>query len=129
MFCLVIKKPISSLVVFLASTIPVTCADPHRAAAIIDAMAYHAYADVLPVYYGVNVEQKQMRNEDSIEMLGIIGDTRAINIGSIYGWTTDLDTAIYQKLSKGDSAIASVITAHTPKVEKLFEDTLALFTE
>ncbi len=113
----------------VASTIPVTCGDPHRAAAIVDAMAYHAYADVLPVYYGVNVEQKQMRNEDSIEMLGIIGDTRAINIGSIYGWTSDLDTAIYQKLSKGDSAIASVITAHTPKVEKLFEDTLALFTE
>jgi hypothetical protein len=107
----------------------VTCGNPNRAAAIIDAMAYHAYADILPVYYGVNVEQKQMRNEDSIEMLAIIGDSRAINIGNIYGWTTDLDTAIYQKLSKGDSGIASIVASYTPKVEKLFEDTLALFTE
>ena len=113
----------------VASTIPVTCGDPNRAAAIIDAMAYHAYADILPVYYGVNVEQKQMRNEDSIEMLGIIGDTRAINIGSIYGWTTDLDTAIYKQLSAGNASVASIIASHTPKVEKLFEDTLALFTE
>jgi ABC-type glycerol-3-phosphate transport system substrate-binding protein len=113
----------------VASTIPVTCGDPHRAAAIIDAMAYHAYADILPVYYGVNVQQKQMRNEDSIEMLAIIGDTRAINIGNIYGWTTDLDTAIYKQLSAGNASIASIVASYTPKVEKLFEDTLALFTE
>lgn len=113
----------------VSSTIPVTCANPERAAAIIDAMAYHAYADILPVYYGVNVEQKQMRNEDSIEMLGIIGDSRVIDIGTIYGWTIDLHNAIYQKLSKGDSAVASVITSHTPKVEKLIAETLALFTE
>ena len=113
----------------VSSTIPVTCQNPERAAAIIDAMAYHAYADILPVYYGVNVEQKQMRNEDSIEMLGIIGESRVVDIGSIYGWTIDLHNAIYQKLSKGDNAIASVVTAHTPKVEKLIADTLALFTE
>ena len=113
----------------VSSTIPVTCADPERAAAIIDAMAYHAYADILPVYYGVNVEQKQMRNEDSIEMLSIIGDSRVIDIGTIYGWTIDLHNAVYQKLNKGDSAIASVITAHTSKVEKLIEDTLAVFGE
>ncbi len=113
----------------VSSTIPVTCADPERAAAIVDAMAYHAYADILPVYYGVNVEQKQMRNEDSIEMLGIIGDSRVIDIGSIYGWTIDLHNAIYQKISKGDNALASVITAQTPKVEKLINDTLELFTK
>ena len=113
----------------VASTIPVTCADPIRAAAIVDAMAYHAYADVLPVYYGVNVEQKQMRNEDSIEMLGIIGASRVIDIGNIYGWTTDMHTAIYQKLTSGDGALASTITSHVPKVEKKIESTLALFTE
>ncbi len=113
----------------VASTIPVTCANPARAATIVDAMAYHAYADILPVYYGVNVEQKQMRNEDSIEMLGIIGDSRVIDIGNIYGWTTDLHTAIYQKLNRGDGAIASTVTSYVPKVEKLIADTLALFEE
>ncbi len=113
----------------VASTIPVTCANPTRAATIVDAMAYHAYADILPVYYGVNVEQKQMRNEDSIEMLAIIGDSRVIDIGNIYGWTTDLHNAIYQKLHKGDDAIASVVASYVPKVDALIEDTLALFTE
>ena len=113
----------------VSSTIPVTCGNPERAAAIVDAMAYHAYADILPVYYGVNVEQKQMRNEDSIEMLSIIGESRIIEVGTIYGWTIDLHNAIYQKISKGDGALASVVTSYTPKVEKLMQDTLALFTE
>lgn len=113
----------------VASTIPVTCANPTRAAAIVDAMAYHAYADILPVYYGVNVEQKQMRNEASIEMLGIIGDTRVIDIGNIYDWTTSLNDAIYRKLQKGDDSVASTVATHIPRVEKLITATLELFVE
>lgn len=113
----------------VASTIPVTNTNPSRAAAIIDAMAYHAHTDVLPVYYGVNVEQKQMRNEDSIEMLEIMGANRVIDVGRLYNWSKDLDTAVYQKLSKGDASIASVIAAKKDAVQKMIDETLEIFEE
>ena len=40
-------------------------------AAMIDALTYRSYETVLPVYYENRVAQKGLRNEDSIEMLGI----------------------------------------------------------
>ena len=38
---------------------------------MIDALTYRSYETVLPVCYENRVAQKGLRNEDSIEMLGI----------------------------------------------------------
>ena len=103
-----------------------TCGNPNRAAAIIDAMAYHAYADILPVYYGVNVEQKQMRNEDSIEMLDIIRGSITYSADLSYGWSRSIAEALRDTITKGDGAVASVIasnlTAAQANIDKMMTD-------
>ena len=111
----------------VASTIPKSNTKPGEAAGVIDAMAYLAYSELRPVYEGIVVEQKQMRNADSIEMLQIMGANRVLDVGAIYSWTSNLHKAIFNKIKAGDSAVASDVAAQKPAIEALFKDTIAAF--
>ena len=100
-----------------ALMIPVTNNRVERAAVIIDAMAYLSTKDVMPVFFDVNVSQKQLRNEESIEMLQIIRDTLVLEMGLAYGWTTQMSEAIVNVLDTGKSdTIASIIEKQTDRV-------------
>ncbi|MBQ2706902.1 MAG: extracellular solute-binding protein [Clostridia bacterium] len=111
----------------VATTIPMTNSEPETAAAIMDAMSYLAHTEILPIYYGVNVEQKQMRNKDSIEMLQIMGANRTLDVGLIYSWTSDMNTAVYKQLATGDGAVASIIASHKESIQGKFDTTLKAF--
>jgi ABC-type glycerol-3-phosphate transport system substrate-binding protein len=113
----------------LLMAIPVTNQDLKRTGIIMDALAYKSYTDVLPVYYDVNVSQKGLRNEDSIEMLGIIRDSRFFDIGMAYGWTSDLYSAIESALNAGTTDLASIIASNKDKVTESIKKTMELMNK
>ncbi|MBE6612965.1 MAG: extracellular solute-binding protein [Ruminococcaceae bacterium] len=110
----------------LLMTLPVTNANREEAAAIMDAMAYASFTDVLPVYYDFTVSRKGLRNEDSIEMLDIIRETRYFNPGEAYGWTKTLRGNVVNQLIEGNGAIASTVATALPAAEKLIEATMEI---
>ncbi len=65
--------------------IPSTQDDPARAGLILDALTYESKESVLPVFYDVTLSQKNLRDEESLEMLEIIWESREINVLSFYG--------------------------------------------
>ena len=67
---------------------------------ILDALSYESYRDVLPLYYGQTISQKGLRDEDWIEMLSIINETRVSESGLIFGVTSGLVNAL-KSLDKG----------------------------
>ena len=102
-------------------TIPVTNPDPTIAATIADVMSYESYQNILPIYFDITVSQKGLRNEDSIEMLNIIRDTRGFDIGEVFTWTSALSEKIKTKVFAGDEAVASDIAAAKPAIEASIE--------
>lgn len=98
-------------------TIPVTNPEPSIAATIADAMSYESYQNILPIYFDITVSQKGLRNDDSIEMLNIIRDTRGFDIGEVFTWTSELSNKIRDKVFKGDDSIASDIAAAKSNIE------------
>ena len=109
--------------------IPKTNPDAEQTAKLIDAFSYVSYRDVLPIYYEVNVSQKGLRNEDSIEMLDIIRKSRVCEIGNIFGWTSTMQTNIYNKLAAGSGDVMSVIDADKPAAQAAVEATMKLLEE
>ena len=66
--------------------------------------------------------RKSLRDEDSIEMLEIITDTRVADLGRCYGWTTNLNTALGKAvLAKGDMNAASLIASHETSIQSSIE--------
>ena len=107
-------------------SIPVTNNDPTRAGIILDALSYLSWRDVLPVYYDLNVSQKALRNEDSIEMLSIIRDSRYFDVSRVYAWCDSLYSSLESTLSAGNPSVASIVASNKTAIETNIQKTLEL---
>ena len=107
-------------------TIPKDCKNVERAGIILDALSYLSLIDVLPKYYDITVSQKGFRNDDSIEMLGIIRDGRVFDASLSYGWTTDFYGSLRNQLMSGKANAASLVAKNKEKVEAKIQATLDL---
>ena len=65
--------------------VPVSVSDADRASAVLEALAYYGWKDVLPAYYDVALSVKFARDDDSVKMLDIIRDNRSFDIGYYCG--------------------------------------------
>ena len=108
-------------------TIPTTSGSENaaRTATVYEAMTHESYASIIPVYYGNVVEQKGLRNEDSIAMLEILRKTREVDVATIFNWSGTLRSALNTKLFNGDASAASTIEENKNKLQsemdKFFE--------
>jgi len=111
------------------TSIPVTNPKAEETAVILDAMAYLAYSEILPTYWNVNMEHKQLRNEDSIEMLEIISRTRSFNMGAAFTWTSSMTGKLESTILSGSSDVASLIAGFKDSIEQSIKDSLDLMAE
>lgn len=106
-------------------TIPVTSENAARTATVYEAMTHESYVSVIPQYYGNVVEQKGLRNEESIEMLEILRRTREVDVATIFNWSKDIRSSLNSMLFNGESTAASIIDANKStlqaEMDKFFE--------
>lgn len=106
-------------------TIPVTSKNAERTATVYEAMTHESYVSVIPQYYGNVVEQKGLRNEDSIDMLEILRRTREVDVATIFNWSKNIRSSLNTMLFNGDSAVASTIESNKStlqaEMDKFFE--------
>ncbi len=109
---------------FLA--IPTTQDDVSRTGFILDALTYESWEDVLPIFYNVTLSQKDLRNDNSLDMLEVIWESRTINANGVFGIPTP--TSKLGELISGGTGIttASSIIA---TVETSAQTTLETFLE
>ena len=106
--------------------VPVIAQDPDRTSAILEALAYYGWKDVLPAYYDVALSVKFARDEDSVAMLDIIRANRSFDIGYYCGTIPMSISSIGWQLCKTadhnfSSYFASNITAAKGEVDKINE--------
>jgi ABC-type glycerol-3-phosphate transport system substrate-binding protein len=108
--------------------VPTTNSNAEFTGAVIDALAYVSYAYVTPILFDVSVSQKQLRNEESIEMLGLIRNSGSFEVGSAYGWTSDLYSQINATLGNGARFnAATFIDRSVDRVRSSIDRTVAFF--
>ena len=110
------------------TVVPTSSHDPEFAGAVMDAMAYMSYKDVTPIFFDMTVSHKQLRNDDSIEMLQIIRNNSAFDIGYAYGWTANFQEEIRSSIGTGGTlGIASHIERNIGTMQARIEQTIDLF--
>lgn len=109
--------------------IPVTTPDTRKTGIVMDAMAYVSQRDVTPVFFDVHMSQKELRTEESVEMLQIIRDTSIFDIGRIYSWASQINIDIYTDIVRGGGQLASIIERHIDSVNSAIETTIAQLEE
>lgn len=106
------------------ATIPTTNKTPEDAALVLDALSYESDASVLDVYFGVTVEQKGLRDEESIEMLNIIKDAYSFDISSAYLWCDKIESEFMYNLVKGSVNIVGTIESYKSQSQEKIKATI-----
>jgi len=97
-------------------TVPMTQKDTEMAGIILEAMAAESVNTLTPAYFDKALGQKYMRDEESIEMLDIILNSRYFDLAYAYEWAkfvVDLRTII----STNSGTFASLLASSLDKLE------------
>jgi len=70
-----------------ALSVPVTNKNLERTGIILEALAAESYYTVRPAYYEISINGKFLRDEESIEMLDIILETRVFDLAKAFNWS------------------------------------------
>ena len=76
-----------------------TTADPEVSGAVLEAMAYESRYTLLPAYYEVMLKTKISRDSDSEEMLNIIFNNMAYDLGGIYDFGGIVGELMYHTMT------------------------------
>ena len=98
--------------------IPVTNKRLSETGAIMDAMSYITYDKIMPYFYDGRISQKILRNDESIEMMNIIRETRHYDLGTIYGVYNNFSNKISDTINKKSTDFASMIAGIKPTIEE-----------
>ena len=102
-------------------SIPVTSPDPEKVAVITDALAYLSFKNVWGVFRNVTLEQKNLRNEESIEMLDIIINSIVPSLTTIYSVGSDLEVAVKDIMMTGSDAVSSTLASYESSIKTELE--------
>lgn len=102
--------PVNYSTVFM--TIPTVVGEPERSGLILDMLAYESQDEVQSTYFDVTLSQKGLRNEDSVEMLEIIRNSRMIEFTQLFGITNDYVATLNSQIIAGDANPASLAEKH-----------------
>jgi hypothetical protein len=104
--------------------IPVTNLDLTRTGTVLHALGYYAQQHVTPAFFGVTVTHKVIRDEDSIEMLDIILNSRTYDMATIYNWG-DLQSRFFRNgIPRRTNTFASDYERAETAVQAAMERTL-----
>ena len=106
------KSMMGSAIMF---SIPSTSRNAEKTGAAYDALSYYSYRDVMPVYYS-SLCYKGLRDDDSVDMLEIISESRAADLGRVYGWSYDFLNSIGRDILKGKTDTASSLEKAKNKI-------------
>jgi hypothetical protein len=97
---------------------PITALDLERTSIILEELAVETKNIVMPAYVEMTLQQKALRDEDSIVMLDIILDTRTIDLG-VTVWMNPVRTTIVDNcFAVGKSNFASAVAASQKVIDK-----------
>ena len=95
--------------------------DLTRVGTLLDALGYYSYYESIPAYIDVLIMGKVARNEDSEEMLQLVFNTSAYDLGTGI-WSAETKNKYVSNIfSKSADTIASQTEKITPAIEKQLE--------
>jgi hypothetical protein len=105
--------------------IPLNLPNPEWTGMIIEEMSYLSYRDILPVYYDVVLNVKMVRDEESVETLKILFDSKVFDPSYVLGgdmwlmWNDNIDQNRAEIVSTYERREGAFLNAMQRKIDAL----------
>lgn len=106
--------------------VPVSNSDLERTGYVFETMCYEYYYNVIPDYIDKVAFVKQVRDEDSAEMLNMMYTNKVVDIASGYWWD-ECYSQMYAIFRSGKDNFISTYTADETKINKALQKTIDAF--
>lgn len=106
-----------------APLVPTSSTDTELTGAMLEALNAEYSRVVRPKYFDVALKGKIARNEESIEMLDLVLDSRTIDVGDVL-FSGSIRATLTDVFMKGSTDYMSSIAANQQKNEKALQDAL-----
>ena len=91
---------------------------------VIDALGFESDKMVIQPYFERTVEQKGLKDEESIDMLNIIRNNRTYDMGAAYNWTRKFEVELADMLENGDTNVSAKAKSMSDAVQSEIDKTL-----
>ncbi|MBQ7337392.1 MAG: hypothetical protein IJW40_02950 [Clostridia bacterium] len=109
--------------------IPNTCLDLDYVGTILESMSAEGYRQVLPAYYETALKGRYTHDNESVQMLEIIRESRVIDFAYVYSNNTACCRALYELLTKQSKDYASYYAGKASSAETRIEELTDYFTD
>ncbi|MFA6947766.1 MAG: hypothetical protein WCQ72_02185 [Eubacteriales bacterium] len=110
--------------------IPVSSADPSRAAAVMEALAAQSYRTVTPAYYEIALKEKYSRDSETSDILDIITNGVSFDFGVVNLGSLDSIHHVFQwSIEDPTVEFASNYAKYIDKANKLLEKLVTAYKE
>ena len=106
-----------------------TQGNPERAGAITNALTAVSSTTLKPAYYEITLNNKMLRDEESIEMIDIQMQNRVYDLAMIYGWGQIHDQFRKAAFSPGGENPMTVFEKYAEKTNSAIEKMINSFSE
>lgn len=106
--------------------VPVSNTHIECTSVIMEAMAVGAKNTLVPAYYQVALREKYTRDPDSSEMLDIVYNTRAFDMGDVF-WMDDIRNVFVGQMRNGKTDFASAVEKNLTKINTTIEKAIESF--
>ncbi len=103
-------------------------ADSSDIGTVMDAMSYLSYVDVEPTFAETYLQNRYIRDEDSVEMLNIITASKQYDPGFVFNWSSAI-TLPQNCVEKGGEQLASTIERARKGIESAVKKTVEMAQE
>lgn len=108
-----------------AFLMPITCADPEMAAAVMEALSAVKYQKVLPAFYEVVLKTKYSADSETAEIFDIIHDTMILDFGYTYDNALSNPVAIYTNVLNDINTFSSAVKAKSRVIMNIYNKYVA----
>ncbi|MBE6726273.1 MAG: hypothetical protein E7576_13960 [Ruminococcaceae bacterium] len=108
--------------------IPKTCRDLEREGIFLEAISYESYLSCLPVYYDVLMTKKNVRDEQSGEMLELVYNSRVFDFAYVYD-NFGMSFCFSNLITSNNEDIASYYKKNEKVANKMLEKNIKAYGE
>ena len=103
-----------------AFLMPVTCADPEMAAAVLEALSASNYTKVLPNYFELALKTKYSADSETSEIFDIIHNSMILDFGYTYDNALGNPVNVFNKVVNDINSFSSTIKAQSRMIDKMY---------
>ena len=103
-------------------SMPVTCADPDTAGAVLEALSSSNHEKVLPAYFETALKTKYSRDDDSARMYDLIRESMFLDFGYTYCNATGNAIATVFRGAFNGNRVASLLASNKEVLETTLRD-------